>query len=160
VAALDKRGDWPIRAAEVADAATIGRLLHDFNREFDEPTPAPGELSRRVASLLGGGELTVLLGGAGPDGLIALRFRRAIWTRGLECYVAELYVVPDRRGEGLGRSLMEAALEAARERGADHIDLNTSDADVAARALYESLGFDRHEGRRDGPLAYYYEREL
>lgn len=55
---------------------------------------------------------------------------------------------------------MEAALEEARARGADHIDLGTSDDDVAARALYEKLGFTNREGKPDGPVMYYYEREL
>ena len=56
---------------------------------------------------------------------------------------------------------MEAAIEAARGAGADHMDLGTSEDDVAARALYESLGFDKHEGQGPGAaVAYYYEREL
>lgn len=143
-----------------ADAPAVGRLLHDFNSEFDEPTPGPRALAERVRELLAGGETTVLLGGAGPDGLAVLRFRPAIWTDTLECYLAELYVVPDRRGRGLGRALMEAAIELARDRGADHMDLGTSEDDVAARALYESLGFSNREGRPDGPVNYFYEREL
>jgi ribosomal protein S18 acetylase RimI-like enzyme len=102
----------------------------------------------------------VLLGGTGPDGLAVLRFRPAIWTEAFECYLAELYVVPDRRGQGLGRALMEAAIELARREGADRMDLGTSDDDVAARALYESLGFSNREGKPDGPINYFYEREL
>jgi ribosomal protein S18 acetylase RimI-like enzyme len=69
-------------------------------------------------------------------------------------------VVPDQRGHGLGRALMEAAMAEARQQGADYMDLGTSEDDVAARALYESLGFSRTEGRPDGPINYYYEREL
>jgi ribosomal protein S18 acetylase RimI-like enzyme len=102
----------------------------------------------------------VLLGGAGPDGVAVLRFRRAIWTEALECYLAELYVVPHRRGQGLGRALLEAAIETARKEGAVYMDLNTSEDDVAARALYERLGFDNREGRPDGPVNFYYERDL
>ena len=88
-----------------------------------------------------------------------LRFRPSIWAEALECYLAELYVVPNRRGQGLGRALMEAAIELAR-RGSDHMDLGTGEDDVAARALYESLGFSNREGQPDGPLNYFYEREL
>ena len=36
--------DLAVRQAEVADAETIGQLLHDFNSEFDEPTPARSKL--------------------------------------------------------------------------------------------------------------------
>jgi ribosomal protein S18 acetylase RimI-like enzyme len=102
----------------------------------------------------------VLLGGPGPDGLAVLRFRPAIWSEGLECYLAELYVVPERRGRGLGRALMEAAIELARREGADTMDLGTGDDDHAARALYESLGFNNRGGKPDGPVNYFYEREL
>jgi ribosomal protein S18 acetylase RimI-like enzyme len=149
-----------VRRAEVDDAAVVGRLLHDFNTEYDEPTPGPAALAERIAQLIDEGQTTVLLGGDGPDGLAVLRFRRSIWTPGLECYLAELYVVPDRRGRGLGRALMEAAMDEARRQGADYMDLGTSEDDVAARALYESLGFSNREGRPDGPINHYYEREL
>ena len=149
-----------VRRADVADAKAIGQLLHDFNREFDEPTPGPQTVAERVRSLLTAGEMTVLLGGAGPDGLAVLRFRPALWTEGLECYLEELYVVPERRGRGLGRALMEAALDVARREGADEMHLGTSEDDVAARALYESLGFSCREGKPGGPVNYFYEREL
>jgi ribosomal protein S18 acetylase RimI-like enzyme len=144
----------------MTDAGAVGQLLHDFNSEFNEPTPGPHALAERTRQLLDGGDTVVLLGGAGPDGLAVLRFRAAIWIDALECYLAELYVVPERRGRGLGRALMERAMEVARARGATYMDLGTSEDDVAARALYESLGFSNREGRPDGPINYYYEREL
>ena len=45
------------------------------------------------------------------------------------------------RGAGLGRALVEAALERARERGCGRIQLDTNEGNIGARALYESLGF-------------------
>jgi ribosomal protein S18 acetylase RimI-like enzyme len=152
--------DTEVRRAEAADSDAIGRLLHDFNREFDEPTPDPPWLAGRVRRLIEEDELTVLLVGDGPDGLAVLRFRPAIWSDALECYLAELYVVPERRGQGLGRALMEAAIELARAKGADRMELGTEEDDRAARALYESLGFDNRAGKPGGPVSYFYEREL
>ena len=149
-----------VRRATADDADAVGRLLDDFNREFGEPTPGPDALAQRVRELLAAGDTVVLVGGAGPDGLAVLRFRLSIWTEGLECYLAELYVVPERRGQGLGRALMEEAIEVARAEGANYMDLGTSEDDVAARALYESLGFSNREGKPEGPLNYFYEREL
>jgi ribosomal protein S18 acetylase RimI-like enzyme len=55
---------------------------------------------------------------------------------------------------------LEAAIELARAEGAGRMDLGTSDDDVAARGLYESLGFTNRESRPDGPVMYFYEREL
>jgi GNAT superfamily N-acetyltransferase len=149
-----------VRRADVSDAEAVGRLLHGFNTEFDEPTPGPRALAERVRVLLAAGDTQILIAGEGPDGLAVLRFREAIWDAALECYLAELYVVPVRRGQGLGRALMEAALDAARAEGATHMDIGTSEDDVAARGLYESLGFSNREGRPDGPLNFFYEREL
>ena len=157
---MSERAPYAVRRATADDARDIGRLLHDFNTEYDDPTPGPERLAQRITTLMAGGDTEVLLAGAGPDGLAVLRFREAIWSEALECYLAELYVVPARRGRGLGRALMNAAMEVARETGADYMDLGTSEADVAARALYESLGFSNREGKPDGPINYYYEREL
>ena len=152
--------DHEVRRATVADSEAIGRLLHDFNTEFDEPTPGADALAKRVGRLLEEGELMVLLVGAAPDGLAVLRFRPSLWEEALECYLAELYVVPDSRGHGMGRALMETAIEHARERGATYMDLGTGEDDRAARALYESLGFDNRGGKPDGPINYFYEREI
>jgi ribosomal protein S18 acetylase RimI-like enzyme len=152
--------DPAARLATTADAQAVGRLLHDFNTEFDEPSPGPAAVAERISELLDGGDTKVLVGGEGPDGVAVMRFRPSIWSRGLECYLAELYVVPDRRGQGLGRALMEAAIDLARREGADWMDLGTSEDDVAARGLYESLGFTNREGRPDGPVMYVYELEL
>ena len=152
--------DATVRLAGPTDALRVAQLLHDFNREYDDPTPEPPVLAERVRELVESGETAVLLAGPGPDGLAVLRFRPALWSDGLECYLAELYVVPGRRGQGLGRRLMTAAIELARSRGADTMDLGTGDDDVAARALYESLGFTNRDGGPTGPVNYFYELEL
>lgn len=163
-----------VRLAGRDDADATGRLLYAFNREFGEPSPAPSVLAERMRQLLDGGDTLVLLvgdrpagpdgpaGPAGPqepDGLAVLRFRAAIWSTGLECYLAELYVSPARRGQGLGRALMEAALREARDRGADTMDIGVDEPDRVARHLYESLGFSNKAGG-DGPVMYVYERDL
>jgi ribosomal protein S18 acetylase RimI-like enzyme len=149
-----------VRLAGLEDAAAVGRLLYDFNREFNEPTPAPSALAERIRHLLEGGDTLALLAGDEPAGLAVLRFRAAIWSAGLECYLAELYVAPASRGQGLGRALMEAALHQARDRGADTMDIGVDEPDHAARRLYESLGFTNRAAGEDGPVMYVYEREL
>jgi ribosomal protein S18 acetylase RimI-like enzyme len=131
----NKHEKVPIRLANVADAPVFGRLLHAFNVEFGESTP----------------DATVIA---------ELRFRPSLYTGALDAYLEELYVVPERRGQGLGRALLEAAMDHARELGATRIDLNTSVDDVAARALYESAGFTNREGGPEGPPMLYYERDL
>jgi ribosomal protein S18 acetylase RimI-like enzyme len=149
-----------VRQATVDDAAEIARLLHDFNLEFEEPSPGVETLTKYVRRLLEPEEMTVLLAGEGPDGLSLFRFRRALWSEGLETYLQELYVVPELRGRGIGKALLGRTIELARERGADGIDLGTGETDTAARGLYESMGFTNKEGGPDGPAMLFYEREI
>ena len=152
--------DIPVSRAGVDDAPDVARLLHDFNTEFSDPTPRVAALRPRVRRLLTDGEITVLLGGEGPDGLALVRFRPSLRSETLDAHLEELYVVRSRRGHGIGRAMLDAAMDAAREAGAGRIDLGTSEADTAARALYESAGFTNREGGADGPKMLFYERDL
>jgi ribosomal protein S18 acetylase RimI-like enzyme len=157
---MARESQTSIRLAIGADASAFGTLLHAFNVEFGESTPDAAVIAERAAPLIESGEVTVLLAGEGPDGFAQLRFRPSLYTGALDAYLEELYVVPERRGQGLGRALLQAAMAHARERGAARIDLGTSEVDVAARALYESAGFTNREGGPDGPRMLYYERDL
>jgi ribosomal protein S18 acetylase RimI-like enzyme len=152
--------DTTVRRASVADAPEVARLLHDFNTEFSEPVPEVDVLAERVAQFIEREEATFLLAGSGPDGVAEVRFRPSIMTGALDAYLEELYVAPPKRGEGLGRALLEAAMETARQQGAARMELGTSEDDTAARALYESAGFSNREGKPDGPVMFFYERDL
>lgn len=147
------------RVATPADAELIARLLRDFNAEFGERAPEQEWLAARVAGLIGAGSTDVVLVDE-DQGLALMRFRPSLWEAADECYLAELYVRPGVRGRGLGRALLEAAMRHASGRGATYMDLATTNQDTAAMALYESLGFDRHERRGPQTLSYYYEIDL
>ncbi len=153
-------GEIAVLRAAPGDAPLVARLLHDFNTEFDDPTPGIPVLAERAKELIAAGTIVVLLAGEGPHGLAQFRFLHSIWSEGLDVYLEELYVVPARRGEGIGRALLEATMATARQGGATRVDLNTAESDTAARALYESAGFTNREGGGDGPSMLYYEREL
>ena len=138
----------------------MARLLHDFQTEFSEPVPELDVLAERVAQFIEREEATFLLAGSGTDGVAEVRFRPSIMTGALVAYLEELYVAPAKRGRGLGRALLEAAMETARQQGARGMELGTSEDDTAARALYESAGFSNREGKPDGPVMFFYERDL
>jgi len=153
--------DPRVRRAETGDARTAAELMHRFNLEYDEPIDDPDVLEQRYRVQLTTGDVTVFLAGDdGTDGFAQLRYRGQIYSDAPAAYLEELYVIPDRRGEGLGRALLETAMEAARSHGADIIDLGTGEDDTAARGLYESAGFTNREGKPDGPVMLYYERDL
>jgi ribosomal protein S18 acetylase RimI-like enzyme len=148
-----------VRVATPADASHIGRLLDAFNREYDDFTPGAEVLAERCAELLAADEMSALLAGGGPDGVVVVRFRPSFWTGTPEAYLEELYVTPALRGQGLGRALLDGALDFCRERGAKYIGLGTSTDDTAAIGLYESAGFTNEEGP-GGPSMLWYELEL
>ena len=56
-------------------------------------------------------------------------------------HIAAVYVRPDRRHEGFGRGLLEAAIMWGRENGCEEVELNVL-AGNPARRLYESMGFE------------------
>jgi len=152
--------DSRVRKAGPEDAAPAARLMHRFDTEYYEDIDEPEVLERRYREQLESGDVTVILVRDVEAGFAQLRYRSQIYSDAPAAYLEELYVVPDRRGEGLGRALLEAAIEEARARGADMIDLGTAETDTAARGLYESAGFTNREGKPDGPVMLYYEREL
>lgn len=148
------------RTATTADAdlALAARLLCDFSAEYGDPAPPPDVLAARLRELMARGEAAVAF--ADDDlGVAVLRLRENLWSTAREAYLAELYVVPDRRNQGLGGPLLDHALDLARTLGADRIELGTSEDDVAARKVYEKHGFTRFEGP-GGPLMFVYERDL
>ena len=55
----------------------------------------------------------------------------------------DLYVETEARGEGVGRALIEAAAEVARERGSPILEWSTAPDNATAQRLYDSTGAER-----------------
>ena len=55
----------------------------------------------------------------------------------------DLYVEESSRGDGIGRALIEASAEIARERGAHHLEWATAPDNVTAQCLYDKTGAER-----------------
>lgn len=61
--------------------------------------------------------------------------------RGPAGVIHDLVVDPDHRSEGVGRRLLECALQTLRERGAPRVVLSTAQQNEPAQRLFASLGF-------------------
>ena len=66
-----------------------------------------------------------------------------------EADVTNVAVCPEYRRRGIARRLVDVLIEEARERGITRLHLEVRESNIAARALYESLGFVT-DGRRKG----------
>jgi GNAT superfamily N-acetyltransferase len=78
-----------------------------------------------------GGELVGLC--TGYQDLHSVRF-------GYRAWVEDLVVDPERRSEGIGKALLDAAKAWATERGATHLELDSGDARPDAHRFYEREG--------------------
>ena len=72
-----------------------------------------------------------------------------VWTAADESELANIAVAPERRGQHLGRLLLDGALEAAHQGGATAMYLEVRESNTVARALYASRGFEPVGRRRN-----------
>jgi GNAT superfamily N-acetyltransferase len=78
-------------------------------------------------------------------GIVHYLFHRSTWMPDDYCYLQDLFVADEARGLGLGRALIEAVYEKAREAGSTRVYWLTHETNATARTLYdkvaENLGF-------------------
>ena len=125
------------------DSGLAAGLLCEFRDWWGYSEPSDAEMASRVDQLIRSGDAEFLLGGdrEQPVGVCQLRYRFGLWLGTPDCWLEDLFVRESARGRGVGRALAEAAIERARERGSRRIELDVNDANPAALALYERLGF-------------------
>ena len=123
-------------ASAPSDVEVMRALFAEYARGVDEPC-CFGGLERELADLPQGYLVLFLSHEEGvPSGCVGLRE--------LDRSTAEmkrLYVRAAFRGRGIGRSLAEAAISAARDAGYERIVLDTLPKMSEARGLYRSLNF-------------------
>jgi GNAT superfamily N-acetyltransferase len=83
-------------------------------------------------------------------GTLHLVFIRGVARMGAtRAQIEAVRIAAGQRGEGIGRKMIEAAIEMARERGCSLVQLTTDKTRKDAHRFYESLGFAAsHEGMK------------
>ena len=102
---------------EAVYASTWSRLL-----DADEPTR--GALALREGQ---------------PVGLVHWIYHRHNWTIADTCYLQDLFVAPEGRGQGYGRALIEHVAADAAAAGSARVYWLTQENNATARALYDTL---------------------
>jgi GNAT superfamily N-acetyltransferase len=144
-----------IRLASQRDADQLAQLLHNFNEEFETPTPGAEILARRLRSLLAGSSTFAVLADSPPVGFAIVTFRPNVWFDGPVAIVDELYVEPRSRGRGIGAQIMARVERECRTHSADYVEINVDEGDTDARRFYERLGYSGTDPDTGEPAMYY-----
>ncbi len=137
-----------IRAATATDAPGLAELLAAAGRPSD-----PAALARRLERMRGEAGLVLVAADWGPPaGLVALHWRHGLEADAPLAVADVLVVAPEDRRRGVGRLLLKAAAQAARQAGCDrlHLPAAAEAEDLAAFAL--ATGFARAGVRFERPL--------
>lgn len=135
-----------VRRAAPADSGAIAAMLTRFNAEFDTWVPALTDLHRRLALMLSGQNAYAVLAEAPePEGFALVTLRPSPYYDGPVATLDEMYISPERRGQGLGSDVIGLVLHQARERGCGEVQINVDEGDVDTRRFYEQHGFTNHE---------------
>lgn len=132
--------DFRIEAGREAYIKDLMRCIHDLAR-FEK---APKEVVNNETELSQdykdkAFDFIVALVNNQVVGISLFYPRYSTW-KGRCFYLEDLYVDPEQRGKGIGKALLEATAEIARQRGAKRLDWQVLDWNSSAVAFYESMG--------------------
>lgn len=137
-----------ITPAVTADIPQLCDLLTLLFSEESDFAPAPekhAEALRQIIAQPEIGQILVLREGDAVIGMTNLLFTISTACGGKVCLLEDMVVRRDRRGDGLGSALLEAAVAAARREGCLRITLLTDRANDGAIRLYQRNGFTLSE---------------
>jgi len=123
------------------EAEEVARLLVGFRNHYGKDWPSENAILATVERLMEDPSTEYLLAGSPPAGVCQLRYRLSVWTAAPDCWLEDLFVEEAARGQGLGAALVGAAIDRARERGCRRVELDTSEDNAPALALYRRFGF-------------------
>jgi len=127
------------------DVDAVSELLAAFRDWLEREEPTDDAIRRTAGALVQDPKTEFVLGAtdrdAPPAGVCQLRYRLSVWTGADDCWLEDLYVRDQARRGGIGRALVDAAVERAQARGCRRIELDVNEANSAALGLYRSRGF-------------------
>lgn len=132
--------------AEIREAVPeeVERVLGMYEWLFAPPGSVPsrwepGRAREAIAAAIADPDATVLVAEHRGEllGLCTAYLDLNSVRFGPRCWVEDLAVSPERRSQGVGKALLDAAKGWARDRGATHLELDSADARTDAHRFYE-----------------------
>jgi ribosomal protein S18 acetylase RimI-like enzyme len=141
-----------IRPAQAEDIEEVRRLFREY-AEWVGSEICFESFARELAELPGryappGGRLLLAFVDGRLAGCVALR-----WLEPGICEMKRLYIQPEFRGSGLGRSLVERVIGEAGESGYRFLRLDTLPRMERAVAMYRAFGFYEIPRYADNPAS-------
>ena len=143
--------DITIRPLELSDNAEWRRLWTLY-LDFYETTVSEDVYRFTWQRLFEPGEfepkgLLAIVDGQ-PVGLVHYLYHRSCWAIANNCYLQDLFAVPEVRGTGVGRALIESVHAAAARAGGSNVYWMTHETNTVGRRLYDRIA------RRTGFIEY------
>jgi len=132
-----------LHVATTSDLETILRLLvAQFDaHEIDLPDSVLREAVAAIFQRDDLGFFVVAHDGGDAVGMAAVSFAWTLEHGGRSAWLDELYVLPERRGRGIGTALLREAVRHAAASGCAAVDLEVDRDHRRAEALYAREGF-------------------
>ncbi len=130
-----------IRVLRVTDRAAWEPLWRGYQQFYGVELPAD-VTEATWQRMLDGREPMHGLGAFDGDQLVGIThylFHRSTWRTNDTCYLQDLFVMPDVRGQGIARKLIEAVYAASDAQGAGQVYWMTHETNATARKLYDTL---------------------
>ena len=131
----------PIRPLQPADRERWHELWRGYLQFYKHDLPADlTELTwRRLLDPAHPFQGLAALDGERIAGIVHFHVHASTWARVGYCYLEDLFVDPACRGQGLGRSLIEAVYRAADEQGIERVYWHTENTNERAQHLYRQV---------------------
>ncbi|MFC1569271.1 GNAT family N-acetyltransferase [bacterium] len=152
-----------IQIATSNDIPDLTRLASLFRDMLQRQTPTDAEFQKGIETLFNSPDAEFILAkdaASNACGYILQRFYYSMWHPGFESRIEDLYVIPESRGSGIGKKLVEFAIDRAREKQCLSIYLDTNENNEAANSVYQSLGFICKSNRWKGGKQIFYRLSL
>jgi GNAT superfamily N-acetyltransferase len=128
--------------------AELARPVELLEESLRGGEPVPEDFVEALGEAVEAGELEVLAAREEGHvvGVAVLAYRLSISAAGPFASIEDLYVRPEARRRGVGRTLLEAVGERCASRGVSYAEVQVEDE--AAAAFYSALGYEPEPGVR------------